>query len=72
MREASGNSEYIKTVSNIRERLEDLENLFQNCLNVREKQAGTSSSRRHIQGSKIAEGLPSVILQYSKVEKQKI
>ena len=28
-------------------------------------------SRRHIQGSKIAKGLPSVNLQYSKIEKPK-
>ena len=35
------------------------------------KQAGTGPSRRHIQGSKIAQGLPSVNLQYSKIEKPK-
>ena len=35
------------------------------------KQAGTGPSRRHIQGSKIAKGLPSVNLQYSKIEKPK-
>ena len=35
------------------------------------KQAGTGPSRRHIQGSKIANGLPSVNLQYSKIEKAK-
>ena len=35
------------------------------------KEAGTGSSRRHIQGSKIAKGLPSVNLQYSKIEKAK-
>ena len=35
------------------------------------KQAGTGPSRRHIQGSKIAKGLPSVNLQYSKIEKAK-
>ena len=35
------------------------------------KQAGTGPSRRHIQGSKIAKGLSSVNLQYSKTEKQK-
>ena len=29
----------------------------------------TGLSRRHIQGSKIAKGLPSVNLQYSKLEK---
>ena len=31
----------------------------------------TGPSRRHIQGSKIAKGLPSVTLQYSKIEKPK-
>ena len=36
-----------------------------------EKQAGTRAGRRHIQGSKIAKGLPSVNLQYSKIEKSK-
>ena len=35
------------------------------------RQAGTGPSRRHIQGSKIAKGLPSVNLQYSKIEKPK-
>ena len=35
------------------------------------EQAGTGPSRRHIQGSKIAKGLPSVNLQYSKIEKPK-
>ena len=35
------------------------------------KQAGTGPSRRHIQGSKVAKGLPSVNLQYSKIEKPK-
>ena len=35
------------------------------------EQAGTGPSRRHIQGSKIAKGLPSVNLQYSKIEKAK-
>ena len=35
------------------------------------KQAGTGPSRRHIQGSKKAKGLPRVNLQYSKIEKQK-
>ena len=35
------------------------------------KQAGTGPSRRHVQGSKIAKGLPSVNLQYSKIEKPK-
>ena len=35
------------------------------------KQAGTGPSRRHIQGSKIAKGLPSVNLQYSRIEKPK-
>ena len=35
------------------------------------KQAGSGPSRRHIQGSKIAKGLPSVNLQYSKIEKPK-
>ena len=35
------------------------------------KQAGTGPSRRHIQGSKIAKGLPRVNLQYSKIEKAK-
>ena len=35
------------------------------------QQAGTGASRRHIQGSKIAKGLPSVNLQYSKIEKPK-
>ena len=35
------------------------------------KQAGTGPSRRHIQGSKIVKGLPSVNLQYSKIEKPK-
>ena len=35
------------------------------------KQAGTGPSRRHIQGSKIAKGLPSVNLQYSKIKKAK-
>ena len=33
------------------------------------KQAVTGASGRHIQGSKIAKGLPSVNLQYSKIEK---
>ena len=33
------------------------------------KQAGTGPSRRHIQGSKMAKGLPSVNLQYSKSQK---
>ena len=37
----------------------------------RRKQAGTGPSRRHIQGSKIAKGLPTVNLQYSKIEKPK-
>ena len=32
------------------------------------KQAGTGPSGRHIQGSKIAKRLPSVNLQYSKIE----
>ena len=35
------------------------------------KQAGTGPNRRHIQGSKIAKGLRSVNLQYSKIEKPK-
>ena len=35
------------------------------------KQARTGPSRRHIQGLKIAKGLPSVNLQYSKFEKPK-
>ena len=35
------------------------------------KKAGTGPNRRHIQSSKIAKGLPSVNLQYSKIEKQK-
>ena len=35
------------------------------------EQAGTGPSRRHIQGSKIAKGLPRVNLQYSKIEKAK-
>ena len=35
------------------------------------KQAGTGPSRRHIQGSKIPKGLPSVNLEYSKIEKAK-
>ena len=35
------------------------------------KQAGTGPSRRHIQGSKIAKGLPSVNLQYLKIENPK-
>ena len=35
------------------------------------KQAGTGPSQRHIQGSKIAKELPSVNLQYSKIEKPK-
>ena len=35
------------------------------------KQAGTGPNRRHIQGSKIAKGLPSVNLQYSKIENPK-
>ena len=44
-----------------------------NCRSIlvvssRLKQAGTGPSRRHIQGSKIAKGLPSVNLQYSKIE----
>ena len=34
------------------------------------KQVGTGPSRRHIQGSKIAKGLPSDNLQYSKIEKK--
>ena len=34
-------------------------------------QAGTVPSRRHIQGSKIAKGFPSVNLHYSKIEKAK-
>ena len=33
------------------------------------EQAGTGPSRRHIQGSKIAKGLRSVNLQYSKIKK---
>ena len=37
-----------------------------------DKQAGTDPSRRHIQGSKIAKRLPSVNLQYSKIENQKM
>ena len=37
----------------------------------RKEQAGTGPSQRHIQGSKIAKGLPSVNLQYSKIEKPK-
>ena len=44
---------------------------FQGYLDVREKQAGTGPSRRHIEGSKIAKGLPSANLQYSKIEKPK-
>ena len=36
--------------------------------NNKSKQAGTGPSRRHIQSSKIAKGLPSVNLQYSKIE----
>ena len=35
------------------------------------QQAGTGPSRRHIQGSKIAKGLQSVNLQYSKIKKPK-
>ena len=35
------------------------------------EQAGTGPSLRHIQGSKIAKGLPRVNLQYSKIKKQK-
>ena len=35
------------------------------------KQSRTRPSRRHIQGSKIAKGLPSVNLQYSIIEKPK-
>ena len=35
------------------------------------EQAGIGPSRRHIQGSKMAKGLPSVDLQYSKIEKPK-
>ena len=35
------------------------------------QKAGTGPSRLHIQGSKIAKGLPSVNLQYSKIEKPK-
>ena len=35
------------------------------------KQAGTGQSLRHIQGSKIAKGLPSVNLQYWKIEEAK-
>ena len=35
------------------------------------EQAGTGPSRRHIQGSKIAKGLPSVNWLYSKIEKAK-
>ena len=38
---------------------------------LRVKQAGTGPSPRHIQGSKVAKGLPSVNLQYSKIEKPK-
>ena len=37
---------------------------------VPNEQAGTGPSRRHIQGSKIAKGLPSVNLQYN-IEKPK-
>ena len=37
----------------------------------RRTQAETGPSRRHIQGSKIAKGLPSDNLQYSKIEKPK-
>ena len=36
-----------------------------------DKQAGTGPSRRHIQGSKIAKGLRSVNIHYSKIEKAK-
>ena len=35
------------------------------------EQVGTGPSRRHIQGSKVAKGLPRVNLQYSKNEKAK-
>ena len=35
------------------------------------QQAGTGPSRRHSQGSKKAKGLPSVNLQYWKIEKAK-
>ena len=47
-----------------------LKNQLKQVENVCE-QAGTGPSRRHIQGSKIAKGLPSVNLQYSKIEKPK-
>ena len=38
---------------------------------LQKSRAGTGLTRRHIQGSKIAEGLPSVNLQYWKIEKPK-
>ena len=37
----------------------------------KQKQAGTGPSRRHIQGSKIAKGLPRVNLQCSKIKTKK-
>ena len=40
-------------------------------MGVKNRQAGTGPSRRHIQGSKIAKRLPSVkysLLQYSKID----
>ena len=49
--------------------------IFSNCVGFtrvsKVKQAGTAPRRRHIQGSKIAKGLPSVNLQYSKIETPK-
>ena len=45
--------------------------LLQNADRLKTKQAGTGPSRRHIQGSKIAKGLPRVNLQYSKIKKAK-
>ena len=45
--------------------------LLGRLINWKLQQDGTGPSRRHIQGSKIAKGLPSVNLQYSKFEKAK-
>ena len=46
-------------------------NFLKGCYLNKKQQAGTGPSRRHIQGSKIAKRLPSVNLQYSKIEKSK-
>ena len=57
----------LPVMENVSLLIRELENLFK----CNFKQAGTGPSRRHIQGSKIAKGLPRVNLQYSKIEKPK-